>query len=90
MTGEGMADLRSAIARALSERVGRASLLGRARQKAAVQNALDALDEARDAKREEMASASLRAAVLHLSGLLGEVGVEDILDDIFSRFCMGK
>jgi tRNA modification GTPase len=90
VTGRGLSDLRRAISDRLSERVGHASLVGRERQKAAVQDALKALDQAREEPREEICSAHLRIAITHLSGLLGEVGVEDVLDDIFSRFCMGK
>ena len=90
VSGFGLPELRKKIADALKQRVARSSLLGRERQKIAVRNALDALDQARREDREEIRSALLRSAIRELSGLLGEVGVEDILDDIFSRFCMGK
>lgn len=89
-TGEGLHDLRALIGEKLKDRAGRASLLGRERQKVAVQLALNELSRAREETREEICAALLRSSIGHLSGLLGEVGVEDILDDIFSRFCMGK
>lgn len=50
--------------------------------------ALDALDPPLD---EAVAASALRGAVGHLGCILGrEVTTEDILGDIFSRFCMGK
>jgi tRNA modification GTPase len=33
---------------------------------------------------------TLRAALRHLDALVGRVGVEDILGEIFSSFCIGK
>jgi tRNA modification GTPase len=90
VSGSGVRGLRSEIGLRLKERVAKASLLGRERQKIAVRDALDALDEAQYEDREEIRSALLRTSINGLSALLGEVGVEDILDDIFSRFCMGK
>lgn len=90
VSGVGLEELRAEIAKRLKSRVARASLIGRERQKTAVRDALDALGQARREEREEIRSALLRSAIGSLSGLLGEVGVEDILDDIFSRFCMGK
>lgn len=90
VTGAGLDELRESISERLKSRVAGSSLLGRERQKMAVRNALDALDQAQREEREEIQSALIRTAIRELSGLLGEVGVEDILDDIFSRFCMGK
>ena len=38
----------------------------------------------------EMAAEDLRLAVRHLSGIVGKVDVEEILDSIFKDFCIGK
>jgi len=38
----------------------------------------------------EFLSDRLRSAVMSLDSLIGSVGVEDILDEIFSSFCLGK
>lgn len=39
---------------------------------------------------EELVAAELRAAIDDLSSVIGEVHTEDILGEIFSRFCIGK
>ena len=39
---------------------------------------------------EDLAAEDLRAASLALDGLVGAIGVEDILDVVFSTFCIGK
>jgi tRNA modification GTPase len=38
----------------------------------------------------EIAAEDLRLATRHLGGLVGKVGVEEILDSIFKDFCIGK
>jgi len=54
---------------------------------AALQRAILALGEALPA---ECIAADLRQASAQLSALLGEISSEDILDKIFSDFCIGK
>lgn len=39
---------------------------------------------------EEFALADLHRSLRHLGAITGETGVEDILDEIFSQFCVGK
>ncbi|MBP5181543.1 MAG: tRNA uridine-5-carboxymethylaminomethyl(34) synthesis GTPase MnmE, partial [Lentisphaeria bacterium] len=38
----------------------------------------------------ELAASSLRKASDHLGGITGETVSADILEEIFSRFCIGK
>ena len=38
----------------------------------------------------DLAAEELRAGARVLSSLLGHVDVEDLLDEIFSSFCVGK
>ena len=38
----------------------------------------------------ELIAEDVRTAVLSLDSLVGYVGVEDLLDEIFSSFCIGK
>jgi len=38
----------------------------------------------------ELCAESLRGAAIHLGKITGKIGVEDILDKIFSEFCIGK
>ena len=71
---------------------GAGGLLARARHKHAFEAALAVLgrvvDDA-DSPLEIMAE-DLRAARFALDRLIGRVDVEDVLGDIFSRFCIGK
>ena len=39
---------------------------------------------------EELLAADLQRAARHLSSLVGEIGNEDVLDAVFSTFCVGK
>lgn len=58
-----------------------------------LRQALSALCEARRLARaggEELVAAELRAALHHLGEVAGGVYTDDILDRIFSRFCIGK
>ena len=92
VTGEGLAALEALL-------IERAGTLAGAGQDALVTNARqrDALVECRDAMvaaSEEndpvLRAESLRVAMRALGRLTGRVGVEDILDIVFGRFCIGK
>lgn len=39
---------------------------------------------------EELVAAELREAIFDLSSVIGEIHTEDILGQIFSRFCIGR
>ena len=57
--------------------------------------ALGALESARDEvlagpDRAELAAELFRQALRALDGLIGRVDVENLLDEIFSSFCIGK
>ncbi len=66
--------------------------LSRARHRRAVETALHALERCRDqlALAPELAGEDARLAVRALESLTGRVDVEDILDRVFSQFCIGK
>jgi tRNA U34 5-carboxymethylaminomethyl modifying GTPase MnmE/TrmE len=49
-----------------------------------------ALDAAREEVGEEIVASELRIALDDLSAIIGEVHTDDILGEIFSRFCIGK
>jgi tRNA modification GTPase len=38
----------------------------------------------------DLASTDLRSAWQNLGEILGEVGSEELLDEMFSQFCLGK
>ena len=43
-----------------------------------------------EAIEHDIAAEEIRAAVRALRQLVGAVGVEDVLDNIFASFCIGK
>jgi tRNA modification GTPase len=91
-TGLGMDDLRTrlaVIARQMTESSGPPPLT-RARHRAALQAAADHLEAAERADLPELRGEDLRLAMRALGRITGHVGVEDILDTVFSRFCIGK
>ncbi len=92
LTGEGLDSLRAALAaraRALTQMEGPPPLT-RARHRAALAEAVDRLRGARAADWPELRAEDLRLALRALGHITGHVGVEDILDTLFSQFCIGK
>lgn len=92
-TGEGL----DALLKAISERLGGLSspepaLLTRERQRVAVLDAATALERAVSARHDqaELLAEDIRIAVRALERLVGRVDVEDVLDKLFSGFCIGK
>lgn len=92
-TGAGLADLVAGM----TENVSREALrdepaLTRARHVKAVQDALAALirAEANIERGPELAAEDARLAARALGQITGAVGVEDVLSEIFSSFCIGK
>ena len=65
-------------------------LLTQERHYAACRLAVAALHEAAATSDEVLRAESLRAAAAELGSITGAVGVEEVLDRIFSRFCIGK
>lgn len=66
--------------------------LTRARHAAAVADAIEHLRSAHDtaASSPELAAEDIRLAARALGSITGAVGVDDVLDAIFSSFCIGK
>ncbi len=69
---------------------GEAALVSRARQRSALQEALEALDRSKDAELPELLAEDLRLALRALGKLAGRVDVEEVLDRLFGEFCIGK
>jgi len=94
LTGEGVERLVSALSERVAAVLGQASapLFGRARHRRLVLAAQEALLRAESALTlgVELCAEDLRLAGQKLAGLTGEVDVEDVLGEIFSRFCVGK
>jgi tRNA modification GTPase len=64
------------------------------RHRDCLRRALEACDRARDALSAapalEFIAVDLHAALHAVGEVIGEVGIEDILDSVFSQFCIGK
>ncbi len=96
-TGLGLAPLITAIKEVVlgKEKVDRTQAgLGSQRQKKAVDDALEALNSTISATKQNLpldaVSQDLEEALFHLGEVTGEVSPDDILQSIFSRFCVGK
>jgi tRNA modification GTPase len=93
-TGAGIDNLISRIGNVLGERVSGSSLVIRERQRSALLGAMASLESAQAVLRAdagvELAAAEIHAASVSLEMMIGKVGVEDLLEEIFSRFCIGK
>ncbi len=71
-------------------RPGEPALLAHARHRAAFADAESALRDAAMAPEPVLRAESLRTAAHAFGRIAGRVGVDDVLDRIFSRFCIGK
>ncbi len=94
-TGAGITQLIDRITDTLATRAQGAGLAIRERHRTAINRAIRALESARGEvqhgpDRTELAAEDLRTAVRALDSLVGRVDVEDILDEIFASFCLGK
>lgn len=94
-TGQGLSELISLIAERLGDRAAGAGVITRDRHKVAIQNAIRAMESARNEivqgpERIELAAENLRQAIRALDSLVGRVDVEHLLDEIFASFCIGK
>jgi len=91
-TGAGLDLLRAAILRAAGwASTGEGVFLARARHLRAMERASAHLDTAgAEARRWEFFAEELRLAQAALAEITGEVTADDLLGEIFSRFCIGK
>lgn len=91
LTGEGLGELLDALAEAAKRDVGTGdALVTRSRHRAALQQALTALQRGRSAAEDELIAEDLRSALHALGEIVGRVGVEAMLDRLFAGFCIGK
>jgi len=91
-TGAGMAELRTRLAeaaQALTDTKG-AATLARPRQIACVRDTAAALERALALPEPELRGEELRLAAGALARLVGGIAVEEVLDAVFSGFCIGK
>ncbi len=92
-TGEGIDGLVAALAaraEALWSGQAEAPALTRARHRAAVTEAVEALERAEAAALPELTAEDVRLAARAVGRITGRVDVEELLDAIFREFCIGK
>lgn len=95
LTGEGIDLVVGAISAVLQQRVAGIGLAVRERHRVAMVRAAVQLDTALALAAAmpigvELVAQELRLAVRALDGLVGRIDVEDVLGEVFSRFCIGK
>ncbi len=91
-TGEGLSALLAALEERLPEMLsgGETALVAEARQRHALEDAATALAAAEQEREAELLAENLRRATDTLGRITGRIDVEQVLDHVFSRFCIGK
>ena len=98
-TGSGLKELLAAIDKVIDGRQGilpdDTPILTRARHRTALETAYDEVSQFLETWRKEklpvtVAAVHLRTAVSQLEELVGAFDVDDVLDRLFSSFCVGK
>jgi len=92
VSGDGVEALLSALCAQVTHQVPSGEILiSRERDRAALAEAAEVLELARDASLPlEVLAEHLRRASQSLARLTGAIGSEDVLDALFARFCIGK
>ena len=89
-TGEGLDALRALVRDRLGGAESEGEILVLDRHRDALRRAADASAAAAEAPGDEIAASSLREALHALGEITGETASEELLDRIFSTFCIGK
>ncbi|PJE27560.1 tRNA modification GTPase trmE [Pseudooceanicola antarcticus] len=94
-TGQGVDQLISRLSTYFAERTSLVATATRERHRLAILRALGDLSQAREmlanpVYTEDLIAEELRSAIRALDSLVGIVDVENLLDEIFSSFCIGK
>ena len=94
-TGAGISDLILAMTERLRQKVGGIGIAMRERHRVALMRAVSALEAAErglEAKHgmTDLIAEDLRSAVRAVDSIVGRVDVEQVLDEIFASFCIGK
>jgi tRNA modification GTPase len=94
VTGEGLAELRASIADRLRVMADRpeTAVLTQERHRILIMRALELCRTARDSMHLgiEFVDENVRGIDHALAEFVGQIGVEEVLGEIFSRFCVGK
>ncbi|MCW9043161.1 MAG: tRNA uridine-5-carboxymethylaminomethyl(34) synthesis GTPase MnmE [Pseudopelagicola sp.] len=95
LTGQGVSELVTDITSILSSKAARSGIATRERHRIAMQRASEGLTAAKavlalGSDHYELAAEELRGVIRALDSIVGRVDVENLLDEIFSSFCIGK
>ena len=95
LTGAGVEELLTLLSKELEGRAAGASSAVRERHRIALINGISALNDAEvhvnaGAEWSDLAAEDMRQALRSLDSMIGRVDVENVLDVIFSSFCIGK
>ncbi len=94
LTGEGVDELLDRIVERLSDKMPGPSLLIRERQRQALERGVAAISEVlaltAGPHLPEMIAEELRGAIRALDAVVGRVDAENLLEEIFASFCIGK
>ncbi|MBL3703474.1 tRNA uridine-5-carboxymethylaminomethyl(34) synthesis GTPase MnmE [Sulfitobacter sp. BDSS02] len=95
LSGEGVDSLVSRLTAKLKGRALKAELASRERHRVAIARAMNSLSSAMKfldsgPSAYDIVAEELRDASQALGMLVGRIGVEDLLDEIFASFCLGK
>lgn len=94
-SGEGVPDLIEKVTQRLSDQAASAGIATRERHRIAMIHAVEAMESAErfvlvGEEVTDLAAEELRSAIRSLDSLVGRIDVENVLDEIFSSFCLGK
>jgi tRNA modification GTPase len=93
-TGQGIDDLKRTLFKEYGLQEGQGGLVTNLRQEQLICRAIMALEKCQNSLNHQMPHEvillDLYSALKELNALTGETTVEDILDNIFSTFCIGK
>ena len=93
-TGFGLEKLRSALVSAVGNTAFEGTLVTNARHAQALRSAAQSLSVVSDGLDRgipsDLLAEDLRAALVSLGSITGEITTDDILGEIFSKFCIGK
>lgn len=93
-TGQGVDTLVAALQEKLSGLAAGAGTATHLRHRVAIKSSLESLSRAQEGISSnvpvELMIQDLRQALVELESLIGRIGIEQVLDEIFSSFCLGK
>lgn len=94
-TGAGVPEMLISVQSVLLNRAAKAGLATHERHRSSMHTALEGLTLAKSfvvqgPDHYDIASEELRASIRALEALVGRIDVENMLDEIFSSFCLGK